>query len=112
MNEQMDTSNWNKEDYQAFALIYAANVDSEVLEPEEEAIVEMVGKERADRIQRVSKTLSDFETLQVLEGERHRFYPGAEGKEQLLNEVKVLFKSDGKYSQLEQVIAHNLKRLL
>lgn len=108
----MHTTDWTAEDYKAFALIYAANVDAEVQEEEEDAIIAEVGGERAKRIKKAASKLSDYEVLQVLEKERTRFYPGAEGKKALMDEIKELFKSDGDYSQIEQVIARNLERLL
>jgi len=111
-NRQMDTTNWTHDDYKAFALIYAASVDSEVQEEEDEMILQLIGAERTKSIRRASANLSDYEHLQLLEGERHRFYPGDDGKKQLLAEIEELFKVDGDYSQLEQVISHNLARLL
>lgn len=108
----MNTTDWTAEDYKALVLIYAANVDAEVQEEEEEVIVAEVGGERATRMKKAVAKLSDYEMLQVLEEERNRFYPGEEGKKILLAEVKELFKADGVYSQVEQVIARNLERLL
>jgi hypothetical protein len=108
----MDTSNWTHDDYKAFALTYAAYIDSDFTVEERESIIHEVGGDRAKMIDRLGKNLSDYECLQLLQKERERFYPGANGKTELLGELKSLFKTDGDFSQLEKVVLHHLERLL
>ena len=108
----MDTANWTKDDYKGFVLLYAASVDAEVREEELDMIKGILGEERTKKLQKGVSKLSDYEYLQLIEDLRPTYFPGSEGKAQLLGEVVALFKSDGDYSQFEQVIARNLKRLL
>ncbi|MFY0671778.1 MAG: TerB family tellurite resistance protein [Bacteroidia bacterium] len=108
----MDTTNWTQEHYRAFALTYAAYVDGSFNEDEREMIIQEVGGEIAQEINKQGKKLSDYECLQILQGEREKFYQGTEGKEKLLGELSELFNTDGEFSQLEKVVLRNLKRLL
>ncbi|MGB0431991.1 MAG: hypothetical protein ACPGLV_16070 [Bacteroidia bacterium] len=108
----MDTSTWNHDDYKAFAMIYAAYVDGTINEDERELIIHEVGGDRAKKINKEGKKLSDYQCLQVLEREREKFYAGTEGKSQLLSELEEMFKTDGEFSQFEKVVLHNLERLL
>lgn len=108
----MDTSNWTVEDYKAFALLYAAHVDGELHDDEMEMIEEVVGKERASKINKEGKKLSDYECLQVLSDKREKFYPGENGKEMLLSELSDLFAADGNFSQFEKAVLRNLKRAI
>ncbi len=108
----MNTSNWIKDDYLAFALNYAAYVDGAISDEERDMIIEEVGGERAKKIQREGKKLSDYECLQILENERENHFPGEDGKKQLLDEISQLFNIDGNFSQLENVVIHQLNRLL
>lgn len=108
----MDTAHWTKDDFTGFVLLYAASVDAEVQEDELDMIRKLLGEERTKELQKAGKNFSDYEYLQFIESERPNYFPGEEGKAQLMAEIIALFKSDGEYSQFEQVVARNLKRLL
>lgn len=108
----MDISNWTKDDYRTFVLLYAANVDGELQEEEMELIESLEGEKRVKEIHKIASKLSDYECLNLFENEREKYYPGEAGKEELLKELSTLFKSDGKFTQFEQVVLRNLKRVL
>ncbi|MBI1183762.1 hypothetical protein GC194_05800 [bacterium] len=109
---KMDVNSWEKDEYNAFVLLYAAYADGELNEDEIAFIESLVGPEKAQAMDRFGSKLSDYECLSIIEDLRERHYPGEEGKQNLLDELKELFRTDGKYSQIEREILHTLRRVL
>jgi Fe-S cluster biosynthesis and repair protein YggX len=107
-----DNSGWTKEAYKAYLFIFCMKADFHVEEEEVEFIKSKVGEEiyeavfkeiRADNdYHRTQKILSGFEELMFSDEERHI----------LLDELEMLFKSDGHYDILEKSNFLTLKRLL
>lgn len=108
----MNTADWTKKDYLAFALLYASSIDAEVDEDELALIDQVVGHDVSVNIHKSMKNLSDYECLLTIENERSKFFPGEDGKEALLAELEQLFKADGHFAQIEQMALYHLRRVL
>ncbi|MCB0481950.1 MAG: TerB family tellurite resistance protein [Flavobacteriales bacterium] len=103
---------WSYEDFLAFALMYAALADNELVEDEVDLIVKRVGVEREEMARKIMEKLSDSERIDLILSFREKYFPTKADHEKLFNDMKEIFMADGKYNQLEQFIMMYLRRIL
>ena len=108
----MKTEVYTRHDLIAYTLIYAAMVDYSISEMEKEFIIDRVGKKEFKKMLKVYKEDSDLEALERIELLKDEFFPGEEGKEELLNLIKEVFKSDHSFDALENVVFRGMRKLL
>lgn len=105
-------NDWQREDFIALLLQYAANVDLEVTPPEKNLILKMAGKAHYDKALAFFNQASDYETIQRLIELRGHFFAGEKGKEQLHNLLLNIFSADEEFSAMEHVVMNSLERIL
>lgn len=109
---EFDTSNWIYDDFLAFALLYAANVDIDVAAKERNLIIEKVGREKYARAAKCFNQCNDYERLQTILSLKERFFPNEEEKEKVLRNIKEMFLADGKFEQIEKSLLLSLRRFM
>ena len=105
----MDIS--NKKEYLAMLLLYVSRAVMEISGPEKKFIKREVGQAVYNQINGRMKVLSDFDVLQSIAGYREKFYPGQSGKAELEEEIRILFDSDGDYSEMERMVFLSLRKI-
>ncbi|MCB0621408.1 MAG: hypothetical protein KDC43_25920 [Saprospiraceae bacterium] len=110
----MDPSieSWSKQDFLAFFLVCAANADAEITEDELEWIWHTIGRDSYGKVMKVFTMQSDYANLQTILHLKGRFFPGADGTDELDSYLTELFQADGNYSQIEHIFKSALDRLL
>lgn len=106
------TSNWSKDDYLAFLLLYMAEVDLETHRKELLYIANEIGVARLHEIEPQVEKCNDYQCIEIITELRDRYYPGEKGKDELLEEVRQLCNADGQYTEMEQAASMYLKKLL
>lgn len=113
MSKQTSTHpKWNREQFIAFLLLYAANIDAEYSPEERDYIQSIIEPQALDIVDREFQSMSDFEHIQVIRAYEGSFYPSPEHKEAILNRVQELFRADGTFSQEESNLLMMLKKIL
>ena len=108
----MDPKVYTRQDLIAYALIYAAMADYSISEMEKEFITDRVGKKEFKKMLKVYNEDSDIEGLERIELLKDEFFPGPEGKEELLNLIEEVFKSDHSFDTLESIVFRGMRKLL
>ncbi|MBT3302331.1 MAG: hypothetical protein HOD63_08530 [Bacteroidetes bacterium] len=107
-----DTASWTYEDFLAFAMLYAANVDIDVASREKKLIIDKVGRDKYALASKCFNSCNDYERLQTILSLKSRFYPNEEEKEKVLRNIKELFLADGKFEQIEKSLLLSLRRFM
>ena len=108
----MKTEVYTRHDLIAYALIYAAMVDYSISEEEKDFIIDRVGKKEFKKMLQVYNEDSDLEGLERIELLKDEFFPGEEGKKELLSLIEAVFKSDHSFDALENVVYRGMRKLL
>ena len=108
----MKTEVYTRHDLIAYALIYAAMADYSISEKEKDFITDRVGKKEFKKMLMVYKEDSDLEGLERIKLLKDEFFPGEEGKVELLNLIEEVFESDHSFDALENVVFRGMRKLL
>jgi thiosulfate/3-mercaptopyruvate sulfurtransferase len=109
---EFDTTNWSYDDFLAFVLLYAANVNIDLASREKQLIIDKVGREKYAKASKCFASCNDYERLQTIISMKDRFYPTEQEKEKVLRNIKELFLADGKFDHLEKSLLLSLKRFM
>ena len=107
-----NSQDWNYQEFVTFVMIYASNVDMEFSEEEMSRIMSKVSTETFNKMYNEFDKRSDFESLQTILAYKGLYYPTADRKLELLNNIKLLFFADGEYSPMEKELMHFFEKLL
>ncbi|PKP28524.1 MAG: hypothetical protein CVU02_00660 [Bacteroidetes bacterium HGW-Bacteroidetes-19] len=103
---------WSREEFQAYLLLYCASADFVITEEEREIIKSKLCVEKYQTICKEFSKDNDFESLQKIIDTTERLQISKIEKENIFNEMKVLFFIDDDYSELERNLRIGLMRIL
>lgn len=105
-------TNYSKDAFIAFFMLYASHVDINFSEKEKEMIMDHVTLDQFNEIYDEFMDLSDFQALQTIMSYRDQYFKTPEMKAELLGEIKALFYADGDFSVMERELLHFLEKLM
>jgi uncharacterized membrane protein YebE (DUF533 family) len=105
-------TNWSYEEFHAFAMLYAANVDGEISEQEENLIQQQIAPEAYQQIKSLFLTCDDADCLDVMLQYRSKYIATPEAKEKILKDMSTIFEVNHRYVQIERELLHLLNRML
>ncbi len=103
---------FNDKEFLTFLLVHAANADLNLSEDEINYIKSTCGAENFNKVSLIYQSMTDYERIQEILSYKGIYYPTADRKAELLNDIQRLFASDGEYSHLEYNLNLFLKKLL
>ena len=103
---------WNQKEFLAFSLLYAAHVDIEFSEEEKEKIKSIVDEETYNKLYDTFINMSDYSALETILSYKGLYYPTLDRKEELLDQMKILFEADGDFSIMERELLQFLEKLM
>jgi hypothetical protein len=112
MNATHITSPVSKEVFKALLLIYASHTDLEFSQEERNQIVNTLGQDNYENANNLYRSFREYELLRNICDLRQLYYPGSEGKHQVLDMIKSHFNVDGDFSKLERTQYNFLKMML
>ncbi|NBC06597.1 MAG: hypothetical protein GVY26_05325 [Bacteroidetes bacterium] len=105
-------SNWSYEEFSAFAMLYAATIDSHIA-PEEEALIKQrLGEADYERVKSVFEQCSDHECIETILSYHDKYMSDEAGRQRILDDFRQVFTADHRYSPMEQEMMHIFKQLL
>lgn len=105
-------TNWNKTDFMAYVMFYAAKADQVITKDERELINSKFDAETVSRIEAEINDDNDYQRLEKLDGYVKSNNCSEEQIANLLSEIKAVFESDGKFDRLEQTTFKFLEKAL
>ena len=106
------TTNWSKAEFKAYLLLFCANADFIESEEEKEFIKSKIDTETYNRIHKEFDADNDYQGIQKIMWTAKKHDYSKEQIDVLMEDIKVLFLSDGEYDTLERNLMIGLKRLL
>lgn len=103
---------WNQNEFLAFTLIYGAHADMEFSSQEKEEVQKLVTKEKYLDLYNLFNGMSDYKALELIMDYKELYYPTTSQKNDLLDKLENLFKSDGDFSSLEKQLHLFLEKIL
>ena len=104
--------NWTKEEFKAFLLLYAAQTNFFETQEEIEFIESRFPNEIINKIRKQTNKLNDYEKSKIIINQIKSNEYSQSDLDEILVEIKELYKSDGVFDSLEQSIFSMLNRLL
>jgi uncharacterized protein YihD (DUF1040 family) len=109
---EKNKTNWTKEEFRAYILIYCANADFVESEEEKEMIKSKVSAETFKLVHKEFDGDSDFQRIQKIQFTAKELGYSKEEISSLIEELKELFMSDGTFDILEKNLLKGLMHLL
>lgn len=107
----MDYSNWTKEEFVAYILLYIANIDLEESEAEQRYILSRVNRETYNSIHDEFDKDNDYQSINKIVN-AYKSKSLYASLDELFADVKLMAFADGKNHQMEQTSYNVLKRIL
>lgn len=111
MNREI-TTNWTKEEFKAYTLLYAAHANYNESDEELEYILNQVSPDAYKAVYRELERDNDYQSIQKILHNIEKFHYSQEQIEHLVKDIKDLFDSDGQVDELESNMLLSLKHLL
>ena len=104
--------NWTKEEFKAFLLLYAAQTNFVETQEEIEFIESRFPNEIINKIRKETNKLNDYQKSEIIVNQiKSNEYVQSE-LDEILVEIKELYKSDGVFDSLEQSMFSMLEKML
>ena len=104
--------NWTKEEFKAFLLLYAAQTNFIETQEEIEYIESRFPNEIINKIRKEINKLNDYQTSEIIVNQIKSNEYVQSDLDEILLEIKELYKSDGVFDSLEQSMFSMLEKLL
>ncbi|MFZ1704243.1 MAG: hypothetical protein WAT79_07845 [Saprospiraceae bacterium] len=99
-------------EFLALLLVYISHVDMDFSDEEKKMIKEKVGEQAMNKVIADFDKMSDFQAFQTLLDYKGVYFPTAEQKAEILEDMKKLFLADNDFSTLEKETYHFLEKLM
>ena len=104
--------NWTKEEFKAFLLLYAAQTNFIETQEEIEYIESRFPNEIINKIRKEINKLNDYQKSEIIVNQIKSNEYVQSDLDEILVEIKELYKSDGAFDSLEQSMFSMLDKLL
>ena len=104
--------NWTKEEFKAFLLLYAAQTNFIETQEEIEYIESKFPNEIINRTRKEINKLNDYQKSEIIVNQIKSNEYVQSDLDEILLEIKELYKSDGVFDSLEQSMFSMLEKLL
>lgn len=109
---EMETSNWSYNEFLAFLLIYAAEMNYPLSQEELKFIQSRTQIQNVEKIKSIVDKLSDIAALDLIEDYRNKYLSLPEKAQQAKTDLDNLLQTEGLHSQLEKAAVHILEKIL
>jgi hypothetical protein len=111
MTHSFDTD-WSKQEFKAYLLLYAANSNYFESEEEKEIILTLVDPIVYKRIHRELDHDNDYQSIQKILHNVEKFNYSKDDLDELISDIQSLFNANGEHDILEDNLLLALKKLL
>jgi hypothetical protein len=109
---KVDNSQWTYNEFLAFLMVYAAELNMQLPEAELEFIRSRTGINDIAKIKKVVDGVSDIEAIDIIEDYRKVYLNTPEKEEKVRQDLEDLLKTQNKHTQLENVLVHILELII
>jgi hypothetical protein len=109
---KVDNSKWTYNEFLAFLMVYAAELNMQLSKEELEFIQSRTGIDDIAKIKNLVDGISDVEAIDIIEDYRKLYLDTPEKEEKVRQDLEDLLKTQHKHTQLENVLVHILERII
>ena len=102
---------WTKDEFMAYLLIYAAQINQVETEEEQELITSRFNDQTLKTIYKEINADNDYQRIQKIMVYTYQNKYKSQDLDDLLKEIKELLLCDGKFDATEQALYHYLKKI-
>ena len=102
----------NYNEYLAFLLLYAADIDQQIKEEEKEIILKIVEQSEYKEIKKNFNKLNDYERIRLIQKHKAEFITTEEKKEEVFKNLKSIFLANDEYMAVERAVFMYLRKML
>lgn len=110
MSHAIDTD-WDKKEFKAYLLLYAARANYFESEEEKDKIVSMVDYDTYHRIHKEIEHDNDYQSIQKILKNIEKFNYSKESLDHLIDDIQAVFDAKGEHNVLEDNMLLALKKL-
>ena len=107
-----NNNNWTYNEFLAFLLVYAAEMNYPLTTEELEFIRTTTKINEIEKIKLTVDGVSDVEAIEIIEDYRKKYLNSKEKEEQAKTDLENLLKTPGIHSQFEKAVVHILEKLI
>ncbi len=108
----INTADWSYDDFLTFSLIYAAHADQELKEEEVQSICKKVNRNEFDKMLGIYQKQNDYQNIQTIMSCKERYCKTDAEKQNLVDAMAEILKSDQDFSTFEHAVLNGFKKLL
>lgn len=105
-------TNWTYEEFSTFAMLYAASVNADVEPDDLNLIRQRVDENTFDKMKSVFDQCSDIKCIDILRAYHDRYMADEASRQRLLDDVKILFEADDRYTNFERELVRMFRMVL
>ncbi|MCB9345380.1 MAG: TerB family tellurite resistance protein [Lewinellaceae bacterium] len=107
-----NTENWTYDEFHAFTMLYAANVDGNITAEEKALIKPTLTEEGYEKIKAIFDACSDSVAEDIILSYRSKYFSTQAEKDKILADMLEIYKADNSFDMVEQVIHHIFSKTL
>ena len=105
-------TNWTKEEFKAYLLLYAAQSDMVETSEEKTTILSMVPQETYERIHKEIDMDNDYQSIQKIIYNLEKYQYDKDGLAMLISDIRSVFMADGHMDIMEKNMMRVLSKLM
>lgn len=102
----------NKEEFKALVMLYAANIDGNIQTEEVKIMLEKIGFETTEKVEKLFSKMSDMEVLNCIRENKVLFAADKADRLDLIHDCCAIIESDEKCTVMEEQLVRVLRRIL
>ncbi len=107
-----EKTDWSYNEFLAFLMIYGAEMNYKLSQPELDFIKAKTGVEDIDAIKRKVDHISDALALEQIDNFKKQYLTTPESRVKAKSDIEELLKAPGGHSQFEKAAVHLIEKLL
>ena len=102
----------NKEEFKALLMLYAANIDGNIQSEEVKIMLEKLGFETVDKMQKLFAKMSDADVLACIHENKTQHAATEDDRIEILGDLCAIIEADEKCSTMETMMVRAIRRVM
>ena len=102
----------NKEEFKTLLMLYAANIDGNVQSEEVKIVLQKIGFETVEKMQKLFAKMSDLEVLNCIRENKAQYAATEDDRIEILGDLCAIIEADEKCTIMEEQMIKTIRRLL
>jgi hypothetical protein len=105
-------STWSYAEFHAFVMLYAASVDGQITQDEENLIIPTVSPDTYKQLKELFQDCDDADCIDAILAYKDKYCATQADKDKILADMTDIFKANARFDQIEKGILQMMKRMI